>query len=97
MGDRNSVSGQAVSFATGETIHTSRKYDIDRFEDLARTAGQLQELVMRFHAEVGTDAAIEAAYGFEPGDEADYDVTPRRRGDDWGQSGTGHGYASRAS
>ena len=64
-------------------------------EDLARTANQLQELVMRFHAEVGTDAAIEAAYAND-GDEYDA-VVPRRRQDDWGTVETGHGYASRAS
>jgi hypothetical protein len=63
-------------------------------EELARTAGQLQDLVMRFHAEVGTDAAIEATYA---GDYQKADVVLRRRGGDWSRDHSGHGYESRAS
>jgi hypothetical protein len=51
---------------------------------------------MRFHAEVGTDSLIEAAYDFEEEDE-EYEPVQRRRSDDWAPAEARPGYAHRAS
>jgi methyl-accepting chemotaxis protein len=92
IAEENSAATEQV-LASSEEMGAQVDAVTSQAEELARTAAQLQELVMRFHAEVGTDAAIEAAYSDD--DEDGY--LPRRRGDDWSHAEAGHGYVSRAS
>jgi len=69
-------------------------------EDLARTAEQLQDLVARFHAEVGgavDSDDYDAEYDDDLTDDADEPYIPRRRPGDWAPAETGRGYTSRAS
>jgi hypothetical protein len=66
-------------------------------EELARTAEQLQDLVARFHAEVGTDAGVDAAFEGDGDDEEEQSFVPRRRDADWGPRDARPGQVSRAS
>jgi methyl-accepting chemotaxis protein len=95
IAEENSAATEQV-LASSEEMGAQVDAVTAQAEDLARTASQLQELVMRFHAEVGTTAAIDAAYDLESDDD-EYEPAQRRRGNDWASAEPRSGFRSRAS
>jgi hypothetical protein len=96
IAEENSAATEQV-LASSEEMGAQVDAVTSQAEDLARTAAQLQDLVMRFHAEVGTDSLIEAAYDFDATDDDQYEPVQRRRDDDWAAANAQPGYAHRAS